>query len=56
LTSIGAFSSNGEARRMIQNGGVKLNGEKLNDPKTDIDIIKEMLVQVGKRKFFKINF
>lgn len=56
LTSIGAFSSNGEARRMIQNGGVKLNGEKLNEPITDVDIIKEMVVQVGKRKFFKINF
>lgn len=56
LTLVKAFNSNGEARRMIQNGGVKLNGEKLSDPKAIIEVGTEMVVQVGKRKFFKINF
>ena len=32
LASAGLFSSNGEARRMIQNGGITVNGEPLRDP------------------------
>jgi tyrosyl-tRNA synthetase len=32
LAAAGLFSSNGEARRMIQNGGVTVNGEPLRDP------------------------
>ena len=31
LASAGLFASNGEARRMIQNGGVTINGEPLRD-------------------------
>ena len=32
LAAAGLFSSNGEARRMIQNGGITVNGEPLRDP------------------------
>jgi tyrosyl-tRNA synthetase len=32
LTSAGLFASNGEARRMIQNGGLAINGETIRDP------------------------
>ncbi len=32
LASAGIFSSNGEARRMIQNGGLTINGEPMRDP------------------------
>ena len=50
--------SKGEARRMVQNGGVKIAGEKLADPQSQIEIKggDQLVVQVGKRKFFKVNF
>lgn len=32
LASAGVFASNGEARRMIQNGGLTINGEPIRDP------------------------
>jgi tyrosyl-tRNA synthetase len=46
--------SNGEARRLIQGGGVKLNGEKVIDTDAQIELQDGMIVQVGKRKFAKI--
>lgn len=56
LDQISAFKSKGEARRMIQNGGVKAQGEKITSPEQELDIDKEFVIQVGKRQFFKINF
>ena len=58
LVSIKAFASKGEARRMVQNGGVKIAGEKLADPMAEVKIAGDdkLLVQVGKRNFFKVNF
>ena len=47
--------SNSEVRRMIKNGGIRINQEKIIDPLTTIDIIDEMVVQVGKRKFVKLR-
>jgi tyrosyl-tRNA synthetase len=32
LAGAGVFASNGEARRMIQNGGLTINGEPIRDP------------------------
>jgi len=56
LVTIGAFPSKGEARRMIQNGGVKLQGEKLADGNADVSIATDtLLIQVGKRAFFTVH-
>ncbi|MGL1935977.1 MAG: tyrosine--tRNA ligase [Fibrobacterales bacterium] len=57
LLEIKAFTSKGEARRMIQNGGVKFNGEKVTDPGSTVVMVEGMalVIQVGKRKFFKVN-
>lgn len=56
LVSIGAFPSKGEARRMIQNGGVKVAGEKLTDGNLDISVGSDLvLLQVGKRSFYKVH-
>jgi len=56
LVTIGAFPSKGEARRMIQNGGVKLQGEKVADGNADVAVSNEvLLVQVGKRGFFTVH-
>lgn len=48
-------SSKGEARRLIQQGGVSINGEKISDNFADISIEKEIMLKVGKRKFAKIK-
>jgi len=43
-----------EAKRLIKQGGVKVNGEKITDPVFKPDLTKELIIQVGKRKFAKI--
>jgi tyrosyl-tRNA synthetase len=56
LIAIGAFPSKGEARRMVQNGGVKIDGEKVADANADIDVsTKQILIQVGKRGYFTLK-
>ncbi len=44
-----------EAKRLIEQGGVKLNGEKISNTSAEIDLKDEILIQVGKRKFLKIK-
>ncbi|HRU93366.1 MAG TPA: tyrosine--tRNA ligase [Candidatus Marinimicrobia bacterium] len=53
LTECGAVSSNGEARRLIQQGGVRINDEKINDINYAIQNKGEYITKVGKRRFFK---
>jgi len=47
--------SRGEARRLITQGGVSIEGEKTTDPKAMISIINGNILKVGKRKFIKLN-
>ncbi|MNP26819.1 Tyrosine--tRNA ligase [compost metagenome] len=54
LTLLEFSVSNGEARRSIQQGAVKLNEEKLTDPNAEIKIAHGDVIQVGKRKFAKL--
>ena len=49
------FNSKSEARRMVANGGVKIDGVKLLKDKKSINIEDGMIVQVGKRKFVKVK-
>ncbi len=56
LVAMVAQISKAEAKRLTQQGGVKLDGEKVGDPASDISFTeKEMVLQVGKRKFFRIK-
>lgn len=55
LTSIGFAESNGEAKRSIQQGAVRLNEEKLDDPNAEISLQDGDIIQVGKRKFAKLK-
>ena len=52
LVKTGLASSNSEARRLLEQGGVKLNRQKVTTD--DIDIATGDLLQVGKRTFVKI--
>ncbi len=47
--------SKSEARRMIQNGGVRLNEEKISDVNLQVKIEDGLILQVGKRKFVKLT-
>jgi tyrosyl-tRNA synthetase len=53
ITLVGFSSSNSEALRMLKQGAVKINGEKIIDA-TDIEIRSPFILQVGKRKFVKV--
>ncbi len=46
--------SKGEARRLVVQGGVTVDGEKIDDIKATIKFDKEKILKVGKRKFVKI--
>lgn len=43
-----------EARRLVQQGGVTVNGEKISDVTATVTPQPELIVKVGKRKFLKI--
>ena len=44
-----------EGNRLIKQGGVKINSEKVNDLKLEIKKGSNDIYQVGKRKFLKIK-
>jgi len=48
-------SSTSEAIRMIKQGAVKVNGEKVEDAKLELDLSEALILQVGKRKVAKVN-
>lgn len=52
------FPSKSEARRMVEQNAISINGNKINDPKTIIDLsfVKDggIFVQKGKKQFKKI--
>jgi tyrosyl-tRNA synthetase len=54
LTEAGLTKSNGEARRSIDQGGVKLNGEKVSNTNLELTASGEYIVQIGKRRFVRI--
>ena len=48
----GMAASNSEARRLIQQGAVEVDGSRVTDPNQKIEMSGESrLLQVGKRKF-----
>jgi len=52
LVAAGLVASNSEARRLIAQGGVRINQQKTNSE--DITLQKGDLIQAGKRKFVKV--
>jgi len=58
LVDGGLASSNSEARRLIQQGGVKVEGKTASDVKARVSTegAQPLLLQVGKRRFAKVRF
>ncbi len=55
LASIGLVPSNSEGRRLIKQGGVRVNGEQIKDVNAEIEPKDGMILQVGRRKFAKLQ-
>jgi tyrosyl-tRNA synthetase len=58
LAAEGLAPSISEAQRLIGQGGVRLNGERVNDVKLEVGSQsgEEALIQVGSRKFLRVVF
>ena len=56
LVSAGLASSNGEARRAIEQGGFRLDGEPVTDPDAELapGALVGAVLQVGRRRFVRI--
>lgn len=55
LVAAGLAPSNKDARRLIEQGGVLLENEKVTDPNAQVDLTDFKLFKVGKRRFMKIK-
>lgn len=54
LTNSGLVPSKSEVRRLAQQGGIKLDGERVDDPAQVVGPAGEHVLQIGKRKFLKL--
>jgi tyrosyl-tRNA synthetase len=58
LVELGLVKSRGEARRLIEGGGLYFDGERVEDPNAEIDSSSPMsiLIRAGKRRFLRAVF
>lgn len=56
LKTSGLAKSTSEARRLVRQGGVRLDGERVTDPELHVPTAGETVVQVGKRRILKVVF
>jgi tyrosyl-tRNA synthetase len=54
LCAAGLFDSKSDARRMIEQGGIQIDGEKLTDWRATIEPKSEFMVQRGKKTHLKV--
>lgn len=50
----GLVDSKSQSKRLIKQGAVKINGEKIKDWKKDIEVVDGMVIKIGKKRFAKI--
>jgi tyrosyl-tRNA synthetase len=55
IHELGLVGSSGEGKRMVTQGAVKINEEKIDDVNMMVTPKSDMIIQVGKRKFAKIK-
>ena len=55
LLELDLIKSKSEARRLINEGAVKINGETVKDTSVKIDAVPDLIVQIGKKRFVKIK-
>jgi tyrosyl-tRNA synthetase len=56
LVELGLVPSKSEAIRLVEQGGVEIDGVRVNDPRREIDLSKpgEFLLRAGKKKFVRV--
>lgn len=54
ITESGLTSSNSESKRLIKEGAVSIDGQRVSDPDTDVTLEAPFVLKVGKRRFVKI--
>jgi Tyrosyl-tRNA synthetase len=54
LFELGIESSKNSARRVVEGGGLRINGAKVEDPNQEIEIKEELRLQVGKKRFYRV--
>lgn len=55
LLQAGLVASNGEGRRMLDQGAIKVNGERVDDETVPRSVLVDAVVQVGKRRFVRFT-
>ena len=54
LVKCGLAASNGEGRRLVQQGGISVNDAKITDPQTMLQPEGELIIRKGKKVFHKV--
>jgi len=54
IVRAGFARSNNEARRLVAQGGVRLDGRRVEDPEEIVDLQEPLVLQVGKRRFARL--
>ncbi len=55
LVATKLFPSKSEARRMVEQGGIQIDGNKIIDPRAVVSVAPEFMVQKGKKTFLKVT-
>ena len=55
LVAVKLFDSKSEARRMVEQGGIQIDGEKITDKEYIVQPAESIMVQRGKKVFLKVN-
>lgn len=56
LKEAGLCASKSEGRRLIEQGGVRVDGRRCEEPLEEIDACGEVLIEVGKRRVARVRF
>ncbi|HEY2773644.1 MAG TPA: tyrosine--tRNA ligase [Candidatus Binatia bacterium] len=56
LHETGLASSKGEARRLVEQGAVRIDGERIADPVAEVPASGTRLIEVGKRRILRVKF
>lgn len=54
LDKAGLVESRGEARRLIKQGALRINGDKIKDITLNLSFKEETVIKLGKRRFLKV--
>lgn len=54
LVAVNLFTSKSEARRVIEQGGIQIDGNKITDWKSEVQPADEIMIQKGKKTFLRV--